>query len=47
MFLDHENQNSFSDKIIKDDNNNNNDLNDDEIKSVIDMLTKKSKEMIF
>ena len=47
MFLDHENQDSFSDKIIKNNNNNNNDLNNDKIKSVIDMFTKKDKEMIF
>ena len=46
MFLDHENQDSFSDKIMKDNNNNNNNFDDDEIESMIDMLTKKSKEMI-
>ena len=47
MFLDHENQDSFLNKIMKDDNNNNDNFNDDEIESVIDMLTKKNKEMIF
>ena len=46
MFLNHENQDSFSDEIMKDNNNNDNNLDDDEIKSVIDMLTKKNKEMI-
>ena len=47
MFLDHEIQDSFLNKIMKDDNNNNNDLNDDEIELMIDTVTKKSKEMIF
>ena len=47
MFLDHENQDSFSDKIMKNDNDNDNNLNNDKIKSVIDTLTKKNKEMIF
>ena len=47
MFLDHENQDSFSDEIMKNDNNNDDDLDDDEIELMIDMLTKKSKEMIF
>ena len=47
MFLDHKNQDSFSDEIMKDDNDNDDDLNDDKIKSVIDTLIKKSKEMIF
>ena len=47
MFLDYKNQNSFSDKIIKNNNDNNDNLDDDEIESVIDMLTKKSKKMIF
>ena len=47
MFLDHENQNSFSDEIMKDNNNNDDNLDDDKIESVIDMLTKKNKEMIF
>ena len=47
MFLNHENQDSFSDKIMKNDNDNNDDFDDDEIESVIDMFTKKSKKMIF
>ena len=47
MFLDYENQDSFLNEIMKDDNDNNNDFNDDKIRSVIDMLTKKNKEMIF
>ena len=46
MFLNHENQDSFSDKIIKNNNNNDDNLDNDKIKSVINMLTKKSKEMI-
>ena len=32
---------------MKDDNDNDDDFDDDEIESVIDMLTKKNKEMIF
>ena len=47
MFLDHKNQDSFLNKIMKDNNDNDNNLNDDKIKLMIDMLTKKSKEMIF
>ena len=47
MFIDHKNQDSFLNEIMKDDNDNDNNLDDDEIESVIDMLTKKSKEMIF
>ena len=47
MFLNHENQNSFSNEIMKNNNNNDDNLDDDKIESVIDMLTKKSKEMIF
>src|SRR5436190_8078442 len=46
MFLNHENQDSFLNEIMKNDNDNNNNFNNDEIESVIDMLTKKSKEMI-
>ena len=44
MFLDHENQDSFSNKIMKDNNNNDDDFNDDKIKSVIDTFTKKIKK---
>src|SRR5438876_4392090 len=47
MFLDHKNQDNFSDKIMKNNNDNDDDFDDDEIESVIDMLTKKNKEMIF
>ena len=46
MFLNHENQDSFLNEIMKNDNDNNNNFNNDEIESVIDMLTKKNKEMI-
>ena len=46
MFLNYENQDSFLNKIMKNNNNNNNDLNDDKIKLMIDILTKKNKEMI-
>ena len=46
MFLNHENQDSFLNKIMKNNNNNDNNLDDDKIKSIIDMLTKKNKEMI-
>ena len=44
MFLDYENQDSFLNEIMKDNNNNNNDFNDDEIELMIDTLTKKIKK---
>ena len=47
MFLNHKNQDSFLNEIMKNNNNNDDDLDDDKIKSVIDMLTKKNKKMIF
>ena len=47
MFLDHENQDSFSDEIMKDNNNNDDDFNDDKIELMINTLIKKNKEIIF
>ena len=47
MFLNHENQDSFLNEIMKDDNDNDNNFNDDKIKLMIDTFIKKNKEMIF
>ena len=47
MFLNHENQDSFLNEIMKDDNDNDNNFNDDKIKLMINTFIKKNKEMIF
>ena len=41
MFSDLKNQDSFSDYIMKDENKNEKDFNNNKIKSIINMLTKK------